>query len=206
MLPPLSSASNTCIKNILYRDLKPENLLLDDKGNCKLTDMGLAKIVIGKTYTTCGTPDYFAPEVIQQTGMGKGVDWWTLGVLVHELMCGHAPFEANDPMETYQKIVRGVNRVRFTYKDADAVDVVKNMLKHQPSERLPMRVGGTRNIKSHNWFNDFNWETLASRAMDAPYKPNVKSPTDASNFKAAESDLPPNIPYKDDGTGWDRDF
>jgi len=193
-------------RNILYRDLKPENLLLDDKGNCKLTDMGLAKIVIGKTYTTCGTPDYFAPEVIQQTGMGKGVDWWTLGVLIHELMCGHAPFEANDPMETYQKIVRGVNRVRFTYKDADAVDVVKNMLKHQPSERLPMRVGGTRNIKSHNWFNDFNWENLASRAMDAPYKPNVKSPTDASNFRAHESDLPPNIPYKDDGTGWDKDF
>ena len=94
-------------RNILYRDLKPENLLLDDKGHCKITDMGLAKVVIGKTYTTCGTPDYFAPEVIQQTGMGKGVDWWTLGVLIHELMSGHAPFEANDPMETYQKIVRG---------------------------------------------------------------------------------------------------
>lgn len=193
-------------RNILYRDLKPENLLLDEKGNCKLTDMGLAKIVIGKTYTTCGTPDYFAPEVIQQTGMGKGVDWWTLGVLVHELMSGHAPFEANDPMETYQKIVRGVNRVRFTYKDADAVDVVKNMLKHQPSERLPMRVGGTRNIKSHNWFGEFNWENLASRTMDAPYKPSVKSATDSSNFRAHESDLPPNIQYKDDGTGWDKDF
>jgi serine/threonine protein kinase len=91
-------------RNILYRDLKPENLLLDDKGNCKITDMGLAKVSVGKTYTTCGTPDYFAPEVIQQTGIGKGVDWWTLGVLTHELMCGHAPFEANDPMETYQKI------------------------------------------------------------------------------------------------------
>jgi len=109
-------------------------------------------------------------------------------------------------METYQKIVRGVNRVRFTYKDADAVDLVKNMLKHQPSERLPMRVGGTRNIKSHNWFGDFNWENLASRTMDPPYKPVVKSPTDASNFRAHESDLPPNIPYKDDGTGWDKDF
>lgn len=83
-------------------------------GWVKLTDMGLAKVVVSKTFTTCGTPDYFAPEVIQQTGMGKGVDWWTLGVLTHELMSGHAPFEANDPMETYQKIVRGVNRVRFT--------------------------------------------------------------------------------------------
>jgi len=193
-------------RNILYRDLKPENLLLDGKGNCKITDMGLAKVCVGKTYTTCGTPDYFAPEVIQQTGMGKGVDWWTLGVLTHELMSGHAPFEANDPMETYQKIVRGVNRVRFTYKDSNAVDLVKNMLKHQPSERLPMRVGGTRNIKSHAWYADFNWENLASRAMDPPYKPTVKSQTDSSNFRASEADLPPNVPYKDDGSGWDKEF
>merc|ERR1712127_761643 len=126
-------------RHIIYRDLKPENLLLSSQGILKFTDMGLAKVVVGKTYTTCGTPDYFAPEVIQQTGMGKGVDWWTLGVLTHELMSGHAPFEANDPMETYQKIVRGVNRVRFTYKDNNAVDLVKNMLRHQPSERLPMR-------------------------------------------------------------------
>mmetsp|Transcript_19465 Transcript_19465/g.48766 ORF Transcript_19465/g.48766 Transcript_19465/m.48766 type:complete len:823 (-) Transcript_19465:925-3393(-) len=192
--------------NILYRDLKPENLLLDDKGNCKMTDMGLAKVVNGKTYTTCGTPDYFAPEVIQQTGMGRGVDWWTLGVLTHELMCGHAPFEANDPMETYQKIVRGVNRVRFSYKDADAIDLVKNMLKHQASERLPMRVGGTKNIKAHVWYKEFDWDSLFSRSMTPPFKPTVKSVTDTSNFRANESEMPPNVPYKDDGSNWDGDF
>merc|ERR1711975_12196 len=95
-------------RNIIYRDLKPENLLLDVKGFCKITDMGLAKVLGGgKTYTTCGTPDYFAPEVIQQTGMNKAVDWWTLGILIHELLSGHAPFDARDPMETYQKIIRG---------------------------------------------------------------------------------------------------
>ncbi|CAD7927308.1 unnamed protein product [Amoebophrya sp. A25] len=192
--------------NILYRDLKPENLLLDDKGNCKMTDMGLAKVVTGKTYTTCGTPDYFAPEVIQQTGMGRGVDWWTLGVLTHELLCGHAPFEANDPMETYQKIVRGVNRVRFSYKDADAIDLVKNMLKHQASERLPMRVGGTKNVKGHVWYRDFDWDTLFARNMTPPFKPTVRSVTDTSNFRANESEMPPNVPYKDDGSGWDNDF
>merc|ERR1712196_478642 len=159
---------------------------------------GLAKVVIGKTYTTCGTPDYFAPEVIQQTGIGKGVDWWTLGVLTHELISGHAPFEANDPMETYQKIVRGVSRVKFTYKDKGAQDLVKNLLKHQPSERLPMRVGGTKNLKSHAFFDGFDWKGLESRAMEPPYKPKVKSATDMNNFRAREADLPPQIPYKDD--------
>jgi hypothetical protein len=122
-------------------------------------------------------------------------------------MSGHAPFEANDPMETYQKIVRGINRVRFTYKDSEAVDVVKNMLKHQASERLPMRVGGTKNFKNHMWYDGkLDWEKLFNRALEVPYKPEVKSTTDMANFRAHESDLPPEVPYKDDGSGWDADF
>ena len=69
-----------------------------------------------------------------------------------------------------------------------------------------MRVGGTKNIKNHDWYGSFDWSGLGSRAMDAPYKPNVKGPTDMSNFRAHESDLPPQMPYKDDGSGWDADF
>lgn len=195
-------------RNVIYRDLKPENLLLDVKGYCKVTDMGLAKIVIGKTYTTCGTPDYFAPEVVQHTGMTKAVDWWTLGVLVHELLSGHAPFEAKDPMETYQKIVRGVNHVTFVYKDRDpkAVDLVQNLLKHAPNERLPIRVGGVANLKNHSWYKGFDWKSMANLQMAAPFVPKVRGPTDISNFKVHESDMPPQIPYVDPGTGWDDDF
>merc|ERR1719327_1965474 len=95
---------------VIYRDLKPENVLLNVAGRPKLTDMGLAKFAIEKTYTTCGTPDYFAPEVISTTGHNRAVDWWALGILIFELMTGHPPFEANDPMQTYMKVMQGIEK------------------------------------------------------------------------------------------------
>jgi len=194
-------------RNVLYRDLKPENLLLEARGFCKLTDMGLAKIVTGKTYTTCGTPDYFAPEVVKQVGMTKAVDWWTLGVLIHELLSGHAPFEASDQMETYHNIVRGTDKVNFSsYKDRDpdAVDMVRALLKDQPNERLPMK--GLRGLRLHRWYHRFDWEALYHFTMRPPHIPTVRSLTDLGNFRTQEGDQPPSVPYTDTQDGWDKDF
>jgi len=114
-------------KNVIYRDLKPENLLIAGDGYLKLTDFGFAKIVEGRTYTLCGTPEYLAPEILKNKGHGKGVDWWTLGVLLYEMIAGIDPFNDDDPMGIYQKILRG--RVKFPRKfNKDARSLVKHLL------------------------------------------------------------------------------
>ena len=88
-------------RNIVYRDLKPENLLIDIKGNLKLTDFGFAKVIDKRTYTLCGTPEYLAPEILLQKGHGKPVDWWCLGILIYEMIVGIDPFSDDEPMAVY---------------------------------------------------------------------------------------------------------
>eukprot|EP00434_Breviolum_minutum_P009394 symbB.v1.2.008273.t1/scaffold519.1/size192877/1 len=194
-------------KKIIFRDLKPENLLLNDKGHVKLTDMGLAKVCPGKTYTTCGTPDYFAPELIASKGHNLAVDWWCLGILTFELCSGHPPFESATPMQIYSKVQKGINKVVFPKKLKGNIEaLVKGLCNAIPSERLPMKKGGTQNIKSQAWFADFGWDQMANFTLTPPYKPTVKSKKDIANFSANKEDMPPQIPYKDPKTGWDKDF
>lgn len=194
-------------KKIIFRDLKPENLLLADEGKIKLTDMGLAKVVVGKTNTTCGTPDYFAPEVIGSAGHTHAVDWYTLGILLFELMTGHPPFESASPSQTMGKIQKGISKATFPAKiKGPCEDLVKNLCNKTPNERLPMKKGGVQNIMKHPWYGSFDWQAMKNLTLDAPYKPVIKSKTDSKNFSASPADKPPQIPYKDDGSGWDKDF
>ena len=97
--------------NIIYRDLKPENILIDEEGYLKLTDFGFAKYCQTRTYTLCGTPEYLAPEVLLNKGHGKPVDWWTMGILTYEMLAGIDPFNDDDPMAIYQKILKG--KIKF---------------------------------------------------------------------------------------------
>lgn len=192
---------------IIYRDLKPENLLLNEEGQVKLTDMGLAKVVVGKTYTTCGTPDYFAPEVIKGTGHTHAVDWWALGILTYELLAGQPPFQAASPMATYKLIQEGIKKVQFsTSVGGDCAALVKSLCEKDPAERLAMRKDGAANIKKHKWYKSFDWEKMEKCQLPAPYKPHVKGKTDAANFSARKEDMPPSVDYVDDNSGWDKDF
>jgi len=196
-------------RHILHRDLKPENLLLSADGYAKLADMGLAKFAIGKTYTTCGTPDYFAPEIIASTGHTVAVDWWMLGIMCFELLAGHSPFEAAGPMETYAKVLHGIDCVPFGPRlQGFAEELIRSLLRAEPCERLPMRPGGIARIQGCRWYtaSQFEWQALESHAMVPPFTPKVRSRRDLSNFSAVPSDVPAPLPYRPDGTGWDKDF
>ena len=172
-------------KNVIYRDLKPENLLLDLKGYLKITDFGFAKIITDRTYTLCGTPDYLAPEVISGAGHGKGVDWWTLGILLFEMLASYPPFYDEDPMRTYAKIMFG--KVKYPrHFSHDAVEIIKGFLAAKPTKRLGVIKGGVSKIEQYKWFSKFVWDSLKNGTMKAPIIPRVNGIEDRSNFEVYE--------------------
>ncbi|RDW59758.1 putative cAMP-dependent protein kinase [Coleophoma cylindrospora] len=170
-------------KEIIYRDLKPENLLLDRHGHLKITDFGFAKKVPDITWTLCGTPDYLAPEVVSSKGYNKSVDWWSLGILIFEMLCGFTPFwDGGSPMKIYENILKG--RVKYPpYIHPDAQDLLQRLITSDLTKRLGNLHGGPEDIKRHQWFAEVTWERLAKKDIDAPYVPPVKGGVgDASQF------------------------
>ncbi|KAK0646561.1 kinase-like domain-containing protein [Cercophora newfieldiana] len=170
-------------RNIIYRDLKPENLLLDRHGHLKITDFGFAKRVPDKTWTLCGTPDYLAPEVVSNKGYNKSVDWWSLGILIYEMLCGYTPFwDSGSPIKIYENILRG--KVKFpAYINPDAKDLLEKLITADLTKRLGNLYGGSRDVKDHQWFQEVTWDRLARKDIDPPYTPPVKAGAgDASQF------------------------
>ncbi|KAK3990594.1 camp-dependent protein kinase type 2 [Cladorrhinum sp. PSN332] len=170
-------------RNIIYRDLKPENLLLDRHGHVKITDFGFAKRVPDKTWTLCGTPDYLAPEVVSNKGYNKSVDWWSLGILIYEMLCGYTPFwDGGSALKIYENILRG--RVKYpAYIHADAQNLLERLITADLSKRLGNLYEGSKDVRNHPWFAEVTWDRLARKDIDAPYTPPVKAGAgDASQF------------------------
>ncbi|MCJ1333564.1 camp-dependent protein kinase catalytic subunit [Thelotrema lepadinum] len=169
--------------NIIYRDLKPENLLLDRHGHLKITDFGFAKEVPDITWTLCGTPDYLAPEVVASKGYNKSVDWWSLGILIFEMLCGFTPFwDGGSPMKIYENILKG--RVKYPpYIHPDAQDLLQRLITADLTKRLGNLHGGSKDVMNHSWFSEVTWDRLLRKDIDAPYVPPVKGGQgDASQF------------------------
>ena len=186
-------------KNIIYRDLKPENILLTASGYLKLTDFGFAKIIDYRTYTLCGTPEYIAPEVLLNKGHGKPVDWWTLGILIYEMIVGQPPFCDEEPMGIYQKILAG--KIYFPkYFDKNAKALVKKLVTADLSKRYGNLKAGSADVIEHKWFSTLDLKKMEAKEVTPPYKPNVKDDKDMSNYENIpdSTELPPAVPASAD--------
>uniref|UniRef100_A0A7N8YQE0 non-specific serine/threonine protein kinase n=1 Tax=Mastacembelus armatus TaxID=205130 RepID=A0A7N8YQE0_9TELE len=169
---------------IVYRDLKLENLMLDKDGHIKITDFGLCKegITDAATMKTfCGTPEYLAPEVLEDNDYGRAVDWWGLGVVTYEMMCGRLPFYNQDHEKLFELIL--MEDIKFPRTlSSDAKSLLSGLLIKDPNKRLGGGPDDAKEIMRHSFFSGIDWQDVYDKKLVPPFKPQVTSETDTRYF------------------------
>jgi serine/threonine protein kinase len=179
---------------VVYRDLKPENILVDAEGHIKMADFGLSKLHYQNqtgllsstdlTYSVCGTPEYVAPEILSQTGHNHSVDWWSFGILLYEMYTGETPF-AGKSQKDMLKCIHSEERVSLAALRKCSHEfrlLIRQLLIKKPFKRLGFE-NDAEEVMKHSFFNGLDWEQAEKRLLQAPFKPELKSPLDTRMFE-----------------------
>ncbi|KAL2549945.1 Serine/threonine-protein kinase AtPK2/AtPK19 [Forsythia ovata] len=187
----VSAVSHLHAEGIMHRDLKPENIILDAEGHAMLTDFGLAKQFDENTRSNslCGTVEYMAPEIIVCGGHNKAADWWSVGVLLYEMLTGKPPFVGGNRYKIQQKILKDKMKLP-AFLTSDAHSLLKALLQKEAIKRLGTGPRGSDEIKGHRWFKSINWKKLDAREIQPSFLPLVAGKHCVANFDERWTNMP----------------
>ncbi|VFQ91026.1 unnamed protein product [Cuscuta campestris] len=186
----VSAVSHLHENGIMHRDLKPENILLDADGHAMLTDFGLAKEFEAdkRSNSMCGTVHYMSPEIVLGKGHDKAADWWSVGILLFEMLTGKPPFIGNRE-KIQQKIIK--EKIKLpSYLSSEAHSLLKGLLQKDPSKRMGSGAKGSDEIKCHKWFRPINWKRLEAREIQPSFRPAVDGKQCIANFDKCWTEMP----------------
>ncbi|XP_021767220.1 serine/threonine-protein kinase AtPK1/AtPK6-like [Chenopodium quinoa] len=187
----VSAVSHLHANGIMHRDLKPENILLDADGHVVLTDFGLAKEMEenGRSNSLCGTVEYMAPEIVLGKGHDKAADWWSVGVLIFEMLTGQPPFFGGNRDKIQKKIIK--DKIKLpAFLTSEAHSLLKGLLQKDPTKRLGNGVMASEEVKLHKWFKPINWKKLEARQLPPSFCPEVDGKLCTANFEKCWTDMP----------------
>ncbi|XP_057971184.1 serine/threonine-protein kinase AtPK2/AtPK19-like [Malania oleifera] len=187
----VSAVSHLHANGVMHRDLKPENILLDADGHAMLTDFGLAKQFDENTRSNsmCGTVEYMSPEIVLGKGHNKAADWWSVGILLFEMLTGKPPFIGGNREKMQQKIIK--DKIKLpSFLSSEAHSLLKGLLQKDASKRLGSGPAGGEEIKRHKWFKPINWRKLEAREIEPSFRPEVAGKHCIANFEKHWTDMP----------------